>query len=125
MAPTLMRVMFGSPQWVGGQEVGQAEVRLDHVAGYCGGDLVVNVRAEELMVLTAKDLPATYLDALRTVLPNAHQPWTAADEAALRAMWEQGVPVSDMVSRLGRRYGAIKERARRLGLASRGRLDRT
>jgi hypothetical protein len=120
-----MRMMFSSPQWVDGKPVQQAETSLDHVMAYRAGELIVNVKAADLMILTAEDLPATYLDALRAVLPQAHQPWTAADEAALREMWDQGVPVSDMVSRLGRRYGAIKERARRLGLSSRGRLDRT
>jgi len=120
-----MRMMFRSPQWVNGQEVTQAEAGLDHVTAYCGGELVVNVRAEDLMVLTAEDLPASYLEAVRTVLPQAHQPWTAADEAALREMWERGVPVSAMVPLLGRRYGAIKTRAKQLGLRSRGVLDRT
>lgn len=114
-----MQVMFGTAQWVNGQQVTQADVELDQIVGYGGGRIIVNVRASDLLILTAGDLPARYVDAVRAVLPNAHKAWSEQEDQALRELWERGVPVGEMVGPLGRRYKAIQSRARLLGLRSR------
>jgi len=115
----ILRAMFRSPQPVDGERRTQAEIDLDRVVLYQGPRLIANVPATELMVLTSEDLPSGVIDAIRVTLPNAYQPWTEAEETALRDMWARGVPIADMVTALGRRYKAVQSRARRLGLPPR------
>ena len=116
-----LRVMFRRAQWVGGRQQTQGEVLADRVTVSRGSELLVNVGAADLVMVTAGDLPSTYLDAVRAGLPNAHRPWTGEEEEALRGLWERGVPIGDMVPILGRRYKAIKARAQLLGLPRRER----
>lgn len=112
----VLRMLFASPQLVNGEYVIQAEIDVSQVIGVDGDRAAFNVPASELLVLTADDLPGTYVEVVRTQRPNAYRAWTAEDDALLRELWREGKRFGEMTGPLGRRYGAIKSRARKLGL---------
>ncbi|MCD0450619.1 hypothetical protein LO762_15680 [Actinocorallia sp. API 0066] len=113
------KAMFGSAQWVGGEQRTQAEIELDHVIGLRGDERVINVPASELMILTSGDLPRNLVQAIRQTRGQAYRAWTEQEEAALREMWERGEEIKVMTEALGRQWGALRMRARRMGLPAR------
>lgn len=110
-----MRVMFDSPQWVSGVKVTQAEVEVDQVICLSAdGERLVNVAAENLLLLTSGDLPGSYVEAVRVQRPNAYRPWSPEDDEKLAALVAQGAAVHELIGIFDRRYGAIKSRIRKL-----------
>ncbi|MCD0449659.1 hypothetical protein LO762_10725 [Actinocorallia sp. API 0066] len=83
------------------------------------GEIVADVVADDLVMLTAGNLPGSYVDVVRTARPNAYRPWTAEDDERA-ALVTGGAKAVDLVPVFDRRLGAIQSRVRKL--RSRGKL---
>lgn len=114
---TVMRVMFSTPQWVDGRWTTQAEIDVVHVqAVSASGEAVVNAAAEHVVMLSVGDLPKTYVQAVRAQRPNAYRAWSEEDDRLLIEMHAAKAPMKERIELLGRRYGAVRSRMRKLGL---------
>ena len=60
--------------------------------------------------------PTYSVEACRLEAPNAYDPWTEADDARLKEMWEQGTSVEELAECFGRKRGAIISRIKKLNL---------
>ncbi|MFP4369909.1 MAG: DUF3276 family protein [Bacteroidota bacterium] len=53
---------------------------------------------------------------IRKTYPNAYEPWTKKQDAVIEAFVEAGKSVEELAYRLGRTYGSVKSRIKKLNL---------
>ena len=65
-------------------------------------------------VIASTDAPMSYMERQKQLHANAYALWTEEDDARLRQYAEEGIPLDEIASKMGRNDGSIRSRIKKL-----------